>query len=62
MLPLRPQGDGAGWGGDGGVQRFLSEQTRTLKTTTILGSPAYMAPEQMQVAGTISPKILASST
>ncbi len=28
----------------------MSEKTGTLRTTTILGSPAYMAPEQMQGA------------
>ena len=33
-----------------GAQRFLSEKTGTLRTTTILGSPAYMPPEQMQGA------------
>ncbi len=32
------------------LQRFLSEKTGTLRTTTILGSPAYMPPEQMQGA------------
>ncbi len=29
------------------MQRVMSGNSRVLKTTTISGSPAYMAPEQM---------------